>query len=158
MKLQKLHMMAIGIVVVLVILIIVGILVTGKPKIESLQQSSTLPTETVLPTVNPSVSVDLQPQNGGKQVTLSINGIPDGTQTIEYEISYNASNRQSPGIYSILSVNPNEKTWNKTFDVGTCSSGVCIYDKVVGNMKVQLKFTGSYGEQIFEKEFPFAQQ
>ncbi len=157
MKLQKQHMMAISVVAVLVAVIIIGILVMRKPKTGSSQQSSVLPTQTVLPTVNPSVSVSLSPQNGGKQVTLSINGIPGGTKTIEYEISYNASNRESPGIYSILNTDPNEKTWSKTFDVGTCSSGVCIYDKVVGGMKVQLKFTGSYGEQIFEKEFPFAQ-
>ncbi len=146
-----------GIGIVVLAIIVIGVWRIRKPRTISTHQSSTLPTQAVIPTVNPSVQVDLKAQNTGKQVELSIGGIPDGTQTIEYEISYNASNRESPGIYSVLTVDPGERNWSKTFDVGTCSSGKCIYDTVVGGMKVQLKFSGSYGEQIFEKEFPFAQ-
>jgi hypothetical protein len=37
--------------------------------------------------------------------------------------------------------------------LGTCSSGTCRYHNILGPIKLNLKFTGSYGEKIYEKEF-----
>jgi len=46
-----------------------------------------------------------------------------------------------------------ESEYLKKITLGTCSSGKCVYHEVVGKIKVSLKFTGSYGEKIFEKEY-----
>lgn len=141
--------------VAILVLLIGGIVVFGLRKSigTSTQTSASQPTDTIMPTVDSSVIVQLTPQNGGKQINLSVDNMPNGTTTMEYEISYKATNREAPGIFSVLTLDSGERNWEKTFDVGTCSSGKCIYDQVDGPMKVRLKFSGNYGDKLFEKDF-----
>lgn len=150
MKLSKQHMMIIG--GGLVLLVLVGILVfRGKGNAKQ-NITSTEPTEAVIPTIDTSVQVNLTSSSGGKEVSLDIKGIPSGTQTIDYELSYQTKQQGLQGVIGTITLT-NESEYQKSITLGTCSSGKCVYHEVVGKIKLSLKFTGSYGDKIFEKEY-----
>lgn len=107
----------------------------------------------VIPTVDSSVKVALQAKNNKRAVELIISGIPASTSSIDYSISYQTKQQGLQGIIGVMKVKEGEK--EKTFEreLGTCSSGRCVYHEVEGNIKVELKFSGKYGERVFEKEY-----
>ena len=41
----------------------------------------------------------------------------------------------------------------KKITLGTCSSGTCKYDQGVKSIHALIRFTGSYGAQMFEGDF-----
>ncbi len=118
--------------------------------------------ENVIPTVDPSVDVGLETVRKG-EVRLTIANAPEGTRSIEYEVTYDARNPGGEqGVIpqgAIGKCSKSGKIWEckstnqENIILGTCSSGTCIYHNVVGKVKVLLKFTGSYGQRIFEKEY-----
>ncbi|QQG44723.1 MAG: hypothetical protein HYW86_02295 [Candidatus Roizmanbacteria bacterium] len=107
----------------------------------------------IIPTIDTSVVVDLQAKNNKKAIDLTIDGIPSLTTSIEYSLSYETKQQGLQGIIGTIEVNNGEKKKTLSRELGTCSSGTCVYHQVVGNIKVELKFTGAYGERIFEKEY-----
>jgi len=136
---------------VLVVLILIGVLVLRR----GATKSSTIspgPTEAVIPTVDSLVKVDLVSSQPGKEVALSIKNIPMSTQTIDYELSYQTRQQGLQGVIGTITLT-NETEYEKKLTLGTCSSGTCVYHQVVGKIKLTLKFTGGYGEKIFEKEY-----
>ena len=108
-------------------------------------------TEEVIPTVDSSVEVTLESALGNKEVTLSINNIPKNTKTIDYELSYQTEKQGLQGVIGTIKLD-NEKSYQKKLTLGTCSSGTCVYHTVIGKIKLNLRFTGDYGERVFEKE------
>jgi hypothetical protein len=42
----------------------------------------------------------------------------------------------------------------REIDFGTCSSGVCRYDKDIGAITLVIRFNTSSGPKIFKKEYP----
>lgn len=150
MKLSKAQMMFVG--GGLIVLILVGTLVFRGRSSSQKNTSSTEPTEAVIPTVDTSVQVSLTSSSGGKEVALNIKGIPLGTQTIDYELSYQTKQQGLQGVIGTITLT-NESEYQKSITLGTCSSGKCVYHEVVGKIKLSLKFTGSYGDKIFEKEY-----
>lgn len=106
----------------------------------------------VLPTVDPSVKVDLTSTNGKKEVLLKVDNIPQGTEAIDYELSYQEKTKGLQGAIGTISPN-GEKMYEKKITLGTCSSGKCVYHEVVGAIKVTLKFTIGGVQQIFEKDY-----
>jgi hypothetical protein len=150
MKLKKSQLVLIG--GVTAILLLVGILIvrgTGPSKKEI---QTVEPTETVIPTLDSSVKVDLISSLGGKEVVLEIKDIPTNTQTIDYELSYQTRQQGLQGVIGTITLN-NESKYEKRITLGTCSSGRCVYHEVVGKIKLSLKFSGSYGEKLFDKEY-----
>lgn len=107
----------------------------------------------VVPTVDASVKVDLKSSSGKKEVILSIDGIPEKTSSIEYTLSYLTAEDTSQGVIGTIKVEQNERSYSKTITLGTCSSGTCVYHNVKGPINVALKFSGDYGEKIFDKDF-----
>lgn len=112
-----------------------------------------LPEEQVFPTVDANVKVDLSADRLKREVTLTIDGVPDNTDTIEYELSYIAEGNLPKGVIGTIDVLGKKSIEKDGITLGTCSSGACIYDKGVKSIKVSLKFNGNYGAKIFEKEF-----
>ncbi len=150
MKLNKQYVMVIG--GVLAVVIIVGLLFfRGKGTQEKLAGVSE-PTEMVIPTIDSSVKVDLTSPLGGKEVALEIKNIPSTTQTIDYELSYQTRQQGLQGVIGTITTN-NEPGYKKRITLGTCSSGRCVYHEVIGKIKLTLKFTGNFGDKIFEKEY-----
>ncbi len=115
-------------------------------------ESSILPQNEIYPTVPDTVHVDLTSDSKKQEVTLTISGIPKGTEFIEYELSYEAKGGLPKGV--IGTIEPDgESTVDRQITLGTCSSGTCVYDKGVNTIKVTLRFDGEKGTQIFEEEF-----
>jgi len=142
------------IVPVLIVLVIVVIIVVNLNKTKTEKKSVINPTEieSVVPTTDSSTVATLTSSNGGKEVVLKIDGIPNGTTTIDYELSYSTKQQGFQGVIGTIS-SEKESVFEKKITLGTCSSGKCVYHEVVGSIKTTLKFNGGYGEKILEKEF-----
>jgi len=130
--------------------------------------SLVVPTEILIPTVDSSVKVDFKSFKKG-EIVLTIANAPKGTKEIDFELSYQAINTDvgdggegtvEQGIigkcFKVLEswqCGEEDNVGGRKIVLGTCSSGVCRYHDVVGPIKLNLKFSGSYGEKIYEKEF-----
>lgn len=141
---------------VITLIVIVGIIFAFKSKskkteIKEPEKEAVLPESAIIPTVDSSVIVDLKSFDK-REVILSIKNIPKGTETVEYELSYLAKGDLQKGKIGTVEIK-NEKEIERKITLGTCSSGTCVYDEGVEKIDVSLKFTGSYGEKIFKKEF-----
>ena len=106
----------------------------------------------VIPTVGASTTVDLKPVQSNKEVVLTVNGIPQNTSSVDYELSYQTKAEGTQGVIGTITTFAND-TFDKQITLGTCSSGKCVYHEVVGAIHVTIKFTGDYGEKVLEKDF-----
>ncbi len=154
--------------VIVVIAIIAGIFVLRSKQGQKKSGSDNLPAENIIPTVDSSVVVELKPGSKKGEATLTVKNAPAGTKAISYELTYEAQGASDEGDSSaaipqgaIGKCTQSGSIWEcgepsasgRKIVLGTCSSGVCRYHKVVGPVKVTLKFNGSYGDKIFEKEY-----
>ncbi|OGK10529.1 hypothetical protein A2767_04685 [Candidatus Roizmanbacteria bacterium RIFCSPHIGHO2_01_FULL_35_10] len=150
---DKKKLMVVG-AVVLTFLIIGGILISSrKTEIKKQEDGDLLPTEVVIPTVDKSVKVSLVSSSGGREVTLQITGIPSGTESVDYELSYQTAQQGLQGVIGTIQLKPEENEMDKNLTLGTCSSGTCVYHDVTGRIRLNLRFTGEYGDKVFEKEY-----
>lgn len=151
-KLKDKKILIIGLVSLLVIifLILKFFVFKNKPVKKEITIS---PTQELIPTIDSSVKVSLTSVLEGKEVLLSIKNIPTGTESIDYELSYETAKQGLQGVIGTVTLNSDKKEIEKKITLGTCSSGTCVYHQVVGKIKLSLKFSGSYGERIFEKEY-----
>ena len=153
MNLDKKKLMLIG-GVALTIIIISGVLISSrKTEVKKQDSEDILPTEVVIPTVDKSVKVSLVSASAGKEVTILIKGIPSGTESIDYELSYLTAQQGLQGVIGTIQLKPGESEVEKTLTLGTCSSGTCVYHQVTGKIRLNLRFTGEYGDKVFEKEY-----
>lgn len=143
-----------GIGAVAVVLIIVVFGVFGNKTSKESKKTVTVSQSDIIPTVDSSVKVNLVAKNSRKAIDLTISGIPEGTTSIDYSISYQTKQQGLQGIIGALQVKSGEKERIVSRELGTCSSGKCVYHEVVGTVKVVLIFSGQYGERIFDKEYP----
>lgn len=150
---MKKNNILIGIGAVIVVLMIVIFGVFGNKASKETKKTITSSQSDIIPTVDSSVKVDLLAKNSKKAVDLTISGIPEGTTSIEYSISYQTKQQGLQGIIGALQVKSGEKERIVSREMGTCSSGKCVYHEVVGTVKVELKFSGQYGERAFDKEY-----
>jgi hypothetical protein len=109
--------------------------------------------ENIAPTVDSTVKVQLISGVEKKDAELKVEEVPLGTQTVEYMLSYQEKQKGLQGVLGTITLGDSEKEFNKQITLGTCSSGRCVYHEVVGKVKATLKFSGSYGDRIFEKEY-----
>ena len=143
---------------IIVLLIIVGIFLTSSKKASNSGDRAgedVLPDVEVLPTVDASVKVDLKADAKKENVNLTVTGVPSGTTEIEYELSYDAlvdGESVPKGVIGTIPFDGKEPI-KRGITIGTCSSGTCKYDKGITSIKALLKFTGSYGSRLFEKEY-----
>ncbi len=138
---------------IVALLLLVGFFVINNRNNSQTEVLDESPVEDVLPTVDASVKVSLEANDAqNKEVTLSASGIPSGTESVEYELSYLTASQGLQGVIGTVSLE-GKKQFEKELTLGTCSSGTCVYHQVVGKIKLTLKFNGDYGAKLFEKEF-----
>lgn len=141
------------IAIFIIILLSVQFLFAGN-KTEKESTDKEITQEEVIPTVDNSVQVNLTKEQNASEVVLSIKDFPPQTEKIEYELSYQTEAQGLQGVVGSIDYTAVEKNeYEKKITLGTCSSGKCVYHKVVGNIKLLLRFNGKYGMRIFEKEY-----
>jgi len=127
----------------------------GSNKADEEANEEVLPDIEVLPTVADTVKVKITSDAKKQEASLSVTGVPEGTESIEYELSYDADidgEKVPKGVIGTIEFDGKEPV-KRQITLGTCSSGTCKYDKGITSIKASLKFTGSYGGQLFEGEF-----
>ena len=142
----------IGAIMLLVVLLIGGSLFLNKKTEEPVNKQNITPTEATIPKVDSSVKVDLKAVSAGKEVLLTVGSIPAGTTSIDYELSYNTAAQGLQGVIGTMTIDGGKKEVEKQLTLGTCSSGTCVYHKVEGKIQLTLKFSGDYGQKLYEKE------
>lgn len=139
--------------VVLVLLIGVIVVTSNGSKKEQVAVTPTPQIQEpvdIIPTVDSSVQAEVI---GRKEVTIKINGVPSGTDTIEYELSYDTKEGSVEGVSGEIEVDTNATTAQEKIIFGTESSGVKRYHNLASDIRGSFKFIGSYGEKILEKKF-----
>lgn len=144
--------MFVALAVIVGVVILGGVYMMSRRSTAIPQTTAITPTSDIIPTVDSSVKVTLAPAEAGKEVVLSVSGVPKTTASIDYELSYNTAAQGLQGVIGTLTVKPGETTAKKQLTLGTCSSGTCVYHKVEGPVQLTLKFSGEYGQKIYEKE------
>jgi len=122
-----------------------------KNYFSSKKQNLIKPTSNSLPSIDPSVKVDVVPLNLNREIKLTISHIPNGTHEIEYIISYETKDGGLQGVNSTAQIEGDG--FEKKITLGTCSSGSCVYHQVKGKIRVELSFRGDYGEKYFTREY-----
>ena len=162
---EKNKKIAIGGVVVVVVLLL-GFLALRKGQTQR-KEASQIPTESVIPTVDSSVVVELKPATKKGEALLTVKNAPSGTKGVEYTLSYDAKGTGEEGDTGAVPQGAIGKcdqigsewecgepaTEGRKIVLGTCSSGVCRYHQIIGKVKVELKFSGGYGEKSFENDY-----
>jgi len=89
------------------------------------------------------IGLELSLNPAGTQLTLTVTKV-DGIKSMDYEISYDArvtdegETVEVPrGTFGALKIENGQAT--SEADLGTCSSGKCKYDTVIGPIKVVIK-------------------
>lgn len=143
------------IVVILILIITVFIIfrLTNNKITNNINPTPSIENEQPFPTLDSSFKADLVGINNNKKIKLIMLGIPKNTDTIEYSLSYQTKQQGLQGIIGTIELKKKETEYTLERDLGTCSSGTCIYHTVTGNITVELKLTGKYGESLFNKEF-----
>ena len=140
--------------ITVLVLVLGGFFVANQKSNQEEDAETSIENEVAIPTVDASVKVTLEALPGNKEVMLTVDGIPSGTKTLEYELSYEARNQGPQGVITQPIDISGQRSYEKKITLGTCSSGTCVYHDVVGDIRLSLKFSGSYGQRIFEKDFP----
>jgi hypothetical protein len=140
----------IAVVAVIMIGVLITVVVANRKSNNAGKENTTSEEAGILPTVDASVKVGLEGKNNNRAVALTISGVPNGTTSIEYSLSYDTEGQGLQGIIGTIEMKDGEDSYTTTRELGTCSSGACVYHDVSGPVKVELKFNGSYGEKIFD--------
>lgn len=140
--------------VVVVVAVILGGGIVWKSKMAKENREKTenvLPKQEQFPKVESSVSVGVASDKKKQRVTLSVENVPTDVTMVEYELTYTAKGGIKKGAVGELELSGT--TGEAKADLGTCSSGTCVYDNEGSSVALVLKFTGSKGVRVFEKEF-----
>ncbi len=137
------------------VLIVVGVsagVFFAQKKAPVVQKTEKTEDVGAIPTVDASVIVTLTPKQGNKEIVLTSSGVPSGTTSVDYELSYDTKGQGKQGVIGTITTIEGNAI-EKQMTLGTCSSGRCVYHEVIGAIQVTLKFTGEYGEKVLSKEF-----
>lgn len=133
--------------VILIIIVIITVLWIFQKSTRTKEESSIIPTPTiVLPTISESVNVSLTAKNNNRTVVLKISNIPENTEIIEYELTYQTDSSLPRGVLGKITVAGDKEITRDDIVLGTCSSGKCVYDTGVKNVDLSLKFTSLDGQ------------
>lgn len=133
------------------------VVIGGAVVIKNLMQSAVTPQEeeeeqTELPPADASIVVELKAAQDRKSVDLNIDNIPVGTESVEYELSYNTAGGLPKGALGKITLNG--KTQEKrNILLGTCSKNTCTYDQGVKSVKLVLRFNSPSGASQFAKDY-----
>ncbi len=140
-------------IVAVVVIASLGFVVVGRKGQRSVAPSPNQTQNDAIPTVDASVKVNLK-KIADNSVTLSVEGMPTDTTSLDYTLSYDTKSQGAQGIIGDgIKITPDKRTYEATRFLGTRSSGHSVYHEVVGPIKLEIKFTGRFGERIFVHEY-----
>lgn len=152
---NKKQLYIIGGVILVLVASIAFMMFKGKNNQEVVEKESVFEEsqEEIMP-VDSSVSVTIEGRTEG---VITVSGIPEGTEQIEYQLTYNKKNLVDgeglqDGVFGRIDIT-NETEVEEEITFGTCSSGVCRYHDIDGPVSGSFLFTGSYGKRILEQKF-----
>lgn len=146
-----------AIVAVVVLIVLSLVVVFGMNRSNSAdgdQTEQVLQTEEEIADVDSSVLVSLEPLTGGREVVITVENPPTGTELISYQITYEEETKGPQGAIGEVDLD----TLEAEVTLGTCSSGTCVYHDVVGDVELLLTFEGEYGKQKFEKKYSLSSE
>ena len=142
-----------GILLVVVILGVVATQMKGPATTGKDTTENVLPENEEFPTVESTVEVSMKADKRKEKIVISVANVPSDVTLIEYEATYQDKDGNQKGGVGEIEVD-GTSALSDPFPLGTCSSGACVYDNGGDSVKINLKFTGSKGTRVFEKEFP----
>lgn len=88
------------------------------------------------------IGLEMEAMSNKQQVVFRITK-PDGITAVEYELTYIAADEQQRGVIGTIEDLDASSgiIESKPLDLGSCSSGVCKYDKGVESVDLLLKVT-----------------
>lgn len=102
-----------------------------------------------LPVLTPEdIGLEVTVRQDGKALMFEV-AKADDIERIEYEITYEKEidgEAVSEGLYGEMNIAVDGITKTDFREFGTCSSGVCRYDKVVSDVKITMKVTKKDGK------------
>ena len=93
--------------------------------------------------------VEIKVLKPGQEVGLSVTKFPPGVEKLSYELVYLSQGRERGVVGSYK-----QGDQIKRLKFGSCSSGVCVYDKDVTDARLIIKF--NYQGQPVSLEYPVA--
>lgn len=141
--------------IILFTIFIIGVSYYFLSSQKSAQNTPAVPaeiSEQVIPTVLPAdLGLALMLRSDKKALKFEITNI-DGIESVDYQISYTKeiNGEEVPeGLIGEIKVKPLDKKIAIDYrEFGTCSSGVCRYDKVVSAIKLTLKIVKTDGKVL----------
>ena len=97
------------------------------------------------------IGLELEALNNNQQIVFTITK-PEGIKAIEYELTYVAEDEQPRGVIGEIEDITGDTIESKPLDLGSCSSGVCKYDKGVKSVELLLKITKDDNKDYQVKE------
>lgn len=95
--------------------------------------------------------VSLTPNSAGNELALTVAKIPSIISVVEYELIYDTAANITQGVPGSVDV-AGKATLERRLTLGTCSSGVCRYDKGVRDIKISLKFRDSKNKLVAKSD------
>ena len=149
MKPNQLYLL-IAAVVVLVILVGTGAWILGRKKAVPQQlPTSAGQTQQAIVLSPSSIGLSIAFRSDKRAMKFTV-GNATGIDSIDYQISYTKEingQQVQDGLIGTVNMNPGDATAGIGYrEFGTCSSGVCRYDTVVGTITLTLKIVKSDGK------------
>lgn len=147
---KKIPVPYLGVLITAIVLIgvVLGLVFANRPSQQpvSVEDESVFEAEEEeIPSVDDSVIATI---TGRTEGTIRIEGVPEDTEEIEYELSYNTKNGSIEGVFGTMT--PEGDTAEAKVTFGTCSSGVCRYHDIDGEVSGVFIFSGGYGKKMLE--------
>lgn len=132
----------IGIVALIILLLAGGAYFVMSRNAASTDEDQFGSVEEELPSLSSEeVGLEMEALRGNQQVVFSLTKT-DGITAVEYELTYFAEDGQQRAVIgSIDKADIGDSVQSKPLDLGSCSSGVCKYDKGVKEVDLLLKVT-----------------
>lgn len=135
----------VAIIVVIVLLIAAGafFMLSGRNGSDQANSDEEQFVDDSVASLKPSeIGLEMEAMSNNQQVVFRITK-PDGITAVEYELTYIAQDDQQRGVIgTIEDLDASSGVIeSKPLDLGSCSSGVCKYDKGVDSVDLLLKVT-----------------
>lgn len=146
---KKIVIVTVIVIIVAIIILIVKFKSGTKTENPAVEASPTI----ALPTVSESVKVDLQSKNDKKAVKLTVSGLSNNIESVEYELTYTTGGGLPRGVLGKISTKGAAEISRDDIVLGTCSSGKCVYDSGVTSVDLSLKFNTLEGSSVYRKNY-----
>lgn len=150
-------------ILIIFIIILIGLLTAGgafwllrgDSKPQNAEEDKPIKEETVkeLP-IEERPFVSLTPRADGHEFHLSVSGIPNSADSLEYELVYKVASGVTQGVPGTVKLS-GKTSIERDLLLGTCSSGKCRYDEGVEKGMFTVRLRDDDGKLISKLETEF---